>query len=37
MSAIAIEAGFTTDAWFFRTFKAVTGITPNEWRAQQTQ
>ena len=37
MSLIATESGFTTDVWFFRTFKAITGITPNEWRLQQTE
>ena len=37
MSAVATESGFTTESHFFRTFKAVAGMTPNEWRAQQNQ
>lgn len=35
MSAVATESGFTTESHFFRTFKTVTGMTPNEWRTQQ--
>ena len=35
MSAVAAEAGFTTETSFFRTFKAVTGTTPSEWKAKQ--
>jgi YesN/AraC family two-component response regulator len=26
------DSGFTTEATFFRTFKAMTGMTPNEWK-----
>ena len=36
ISAIWSEAGFATESSFFRTFKAANGVTPNEWRAQQT-
>ena len=36
MLSVAIESGFTTDVWFFRTFKSITGMTPTEWREQQT-
>lgn len=25
-------SGFTTESYFFRAFKAVTGLTPNEWK-----
>ena len=28
-----MQSGFTTEVSFFRTFKAFTGMTPNEWRA----
>ena len=35
MSAVYTESGFATESSFFRTFKAVTGITPNEWRTQK--
>lgn len=36
MSAVWAASGFATEASFFRTFKAVTGTTPNEWRAKNT-
>jgi AraC-like DNA-binding protein len=36
ISAIWAEAGFATESSFFRAFKASNGVTPNEWRAQQT-
>jgi len=29
-------AGFSSEASFFRNFKAVTGLTPTEWRTKQT-
>ena len=35
MSAVCVESGFATESSFFRIFKAATGITPNEWRAQE--
>jgi len=35
ISAIWSEAGFATESFFFRAFKAANGVTPNEWRAQQ--
>ena len=28
---VAIESGFSTEASFFRNFKAVAGMTPREW------
>lgn len=28
------DSGFANETSFFRTFKAVTGLTPNQWRAQ---
>ena len=36
MSAVWAKSGFATESSFFRTFKAVTGSTPNEWRAKNT-
>ena len=30
---IAAESGFSSEATFFRNFKAVTGMTPREWLA----
>ena len=35
---VAMSSGFTTEASFFRNFKAVTGMTPREWltKPQQT-
>lgn len=32
ISAIWAESGFSTESSFFRTFKAVTGSTPGEWK-----
>lgn len=32
MAAVAAESGFSGTSSFFRTFKAVTGVTPSEWR-----
>lgn len=31
--AVATEAGFANESSFFRAFKEITGITPNEWKA----
>ena len=33
MVAITSASGFTTEASFFRNFKAVIGMTPREWVA----
>jgi AraC-like DNA-binding protein len=35
LSDIADECGFSNEQSFFRCFKARTGITPQEWKAQQ--
>ena len=35
MNAIGSDSGFANDTSFFRTFKALTGQTPNEWKARQ--
>ena len=35
LSAVYAEAGFTSESTFFRTFKAITGLSPKEWLAQQ--
>lgn len=36
VAAIIEQSGFTSESTFFRTFKAVTGLSPKEWLAQQT-
>ena len=33
---VSSQAGFTSETTFFRTFKAVTGLSPKEWLAQQS-
>ena len=33
LSAIIAQSGFTSESTFFRTFKAVTGLSPKEWLA----
>lgn len=33
MTAIALSSGFTNETSFFRTFKALVGMTPSEWIA----
>lgn len=35
ISSIYLSSGFTNDSSFFRIFKSVTGMTPNEWKKQQ--
>ena len=35
ISAVYEEAGFTSQTTFFRSFKAVTGLSPKEWLARQ--
>ena len=37
LSTLCIEAGFSNETSFFRTFKAMTGMTPNEWRKTNEQ
>jgi len=32
LSEVAAESGFASEKSFFRTFKAVTGVTPGEWK-----
>jgi len=34
--AVFRESGFTSESTFFRTFKAVTGLSPKEWLAANT-
>ena len=36
LSAIIAHSGFTSESTFFRTFKAVTGLSPKEWLAAYT-
>ena len=36
MAHVAIESGFASDTSFFRTFKALTGMTPSEWIQQKS-
>lgn len=35
ISAVAVQSGFANETSFFRTFKALTGMTPREWLARQ--
>lgn len=35
MSEVWSSSGFTTESSFFRTFKAVTGMTPSEWKQKK--
>lgn len=35
ISEVATSSGFSTEMSFFRTFKAVTGLPPSEWREKQ--
>lgn len=35
IAAVISASGFTSESTFFRTFKAVTGLSPKEWLAQQ--
>ena len=37
LSSLIAASGFTSESTFFRTFKAVTGLSPKEWQAQQTR
>ena len=32
ISEVWMESGFSNESSFFRTFKAFTGVTPNEWK-----
>ena len=36
MSRVATESGFTNERSFLRSFKAVCGMTPSEWKQQHT-
>ena len=36
MSKVATESGFTNERSFLRSFKAVCGMTPSEWKQQHT-
>ena len=35
MTEVWLSSGFATESSFFRAFKAVTGMTPNEWKSRQ--
>ena len=35
-NAIGIDSGFANDTSFFRTFRAFTGLTPGDWKKQQS-
>ena len=37
LSSVYTEAGFTSESTFFRTFKAVTGLSPKEWLMSQDE
>jgi YesN/AraC family two-component response regulator len=33
IAEVWMQSGFTNETSFFRTFKLVTGLTPNEWKS----
>ena len=35
LNHVAIKSGFSNETSFFRSFKAITGITPTEWKANR--
>lgn len=35
ISSVWLEAGFGSEQTFFKTFRAITGLSPKEWMAQQ--
>lgn len=35
ITEVWMQSGFTNETSFFRTFKVVTGLTPNEWKANE--
>ena len=36
-SEVWMESGFATETSFFRTFKAIVGMTPSEWKSRNQQ
>lgn len=36
LSSISLASGFSSEQSFFRNFKAITGMTPNEWRQKNS-
>jgi two-component system response regulator YesN len=36
MSKVAEESGFNNEKTFLRSFKAICGVTPSEWKQEQT-
>lgn len=37
VSTVGMKSGFANERSFFRSFKAATGVTPKEWKEQQTK
>ena len=37
VSAVGMKSGFANERSYFRSFKAATGVTPKEWKEQQTK
>jgi AraC-like DNA-binding protein len=34
VAVVWMQSGFTTESSFFRAFKAITGMTPSDWKAK---